>query len=72
MDDGESRSRSDDGDDAGSDQETDLATILQYLIRSGQVQIISSSYEEELYLGPKLPKLKGKPCTDMLDVCFYY
>ncbi|XP_067004038.1 DDB1- and CUL4-associated factor 11 isoform X1 [Anabrus simplex] len=66
MDDSDSRSRSDDS----SDQDSDLATILQYLIRSGQVHIISSERDdsdEEFVAAVSPPKIDVRPNTKELD-----
>ncbi|XP_014291009.1 DDB1- and CUL4-associated factor 11 isoform X1 [Halyomorpha halys] len=46
----------------GSDSESDLASILQYLIRSGQVRILG---RDQPYLGPfPKPPLAGTPNLD--------
>ncbi|KAF5293504.1 hypothetical protein FQA39_LY02989 [Lamprigera yunnana] len=56
--------RSHSGSDDDSDHEIDYAAILQSLINSGSVHIITSHYdEEEQYYGPPLPKIKHKPNT---------
>lgn len=67
LDDPELQSNRSDESSEELEQETDLATILQYLIRSGQVQIISSTYEDDLYLSSQIPKIKHKPNTAFLD-----
>ncbi|XP_049827954.1 DDB1- and CUL4-associated factor 11 isoform X2 [Schistocerca gregaria] len=66
MDDSDSRSRSDDS----SDQDSDLATILQYLIRSGQVHIISSEQDDsddEFVAAATPPRIDPDPNTKNLD-----
>ncbi|PSN31336.1 DDB1- and CUL4-associated factor 11 [Blattella germanica] len=67
MDDSDSRSRSDDS----SDQDSDLATILQYLIRSGQVHIVSSDpddSDDDFVAASSPPKwIDLKPNTKELD-----
>ncbi|KAK7788866.1 hypothetical protein R5R35_013446 [Gryllus longicercus] len=66
MDDSDSRSRSDDS----SDQDADLATILQYLIRSGQIHIISSDRDDsddEFVAAVSPPKIETQPNTRKLD-----
>ncbi|PNF20119.1 DDB1- and CUL4-associated factor 11 [Cryptotermes secundus] len=60
MDDSDSRSRSDDS----SDQDSDLTAILQYLIRSGQVHIISSNRddsEDEFVAAASPPRMMDSP-----------
>lgn len=66
MDDSDSRSRSDDS----SDQDADLATILQYLIRSGQIHIISSDRDDsddDFVAAVSPPKIDTLPNTSNLD-----
>ncbi|KAF4532424.1 hypothetical protein B566_EDAN003877 [Ephemera danica] len=67
MDDSDSRSRSDDS----VDQDSDLATILQFLIRSGQVHIISSERDidgdEDFVAAASPPRISQQPNTELLD-----
>lgn len=67
MDDSDSQSRSDDS----SDQEYALTTILQYLMRSGEVHIISSGRddsEDEFVVAASPPRMKDlRPNTKELD-----
>ncbi|XP_059485876.1 DDB1- and CUL4-associated factor 11 [Neocloeon triangulifer] len=55
-----------------NEQDSDLATILQFLIRSGQIHIITAEHEEtggddERALPP--PKINHQPNTTILDKC---
>ncbi|KAB0793266.1 hypothetical protein PPYR_12886 [Photinus pyralis] len=60
-------SRHQSGSEDESDQELDYAAILQSLINSGSVHIITSHYDDEdQYYGPPLPKIKHKPNTEDL------
>ncbi|XP_063235692.1 DDB1- and CUL4-associated factor 11 isoform X2 [Bacillus rossius redtenbacheri] len=66
MEESDSRSRSEDS----SDVDSDLTTLLQYLIRSGQVHIISSDNEDsedEFMAAASPPRTEVKPNTENLD-----
>lgn len=41
---------------------------MSFVLPSGQVQIISSNYDDDLYLGHRIPKIRQKPNTSSLDV----
>nr|CAD7411312.1 unnamed protein product [Timema poppensis] len=70
---GTSTSRgADERSDESSDQDSDLGNILQYLIRSGQVHIISAEQDldsdnDEFVAAASPPRVVRKPNTKILD-----
>ncbi|XP_971729.2 DDB1- and CUL4-associated factor 11 [Tribolium castaneum] len=64
MEENDLNSRSGSEDDSDYETEHQYAALLQSLINSGQVEIMDADYLTD---GPKVPKIKFKPNTSILD-----